>query len=300
MKIILFKPMTSVLIKRCIVLFLFCFSSFSFALDVIKINHDKSPSDSRTLYKIDILNKVMMATQEKYGPYKIVMQGPATTSSRAILEVISGETINTFLAITTEEWEKNTLAIRIPVRRGILNYRFLATTEEKLPLFENIKSVDDLKDLKLGIKSGWVTTDILKKEGFNVFEANSYEGLFYMLSTGRIDYFPRGANEIYTELALRSDKLKNLRIEPHLALYIPAPYYFFISPHNKKLAQRIKEGLEIIVKNKVLKHVFEQYYGDSIQKLNVSERKLLVIGNPTLSDKTPLERKDFWFENDIK
>lgn len=270
----------------------------SMAIDVIRINHDVSPTDSRTLYKIDILNKVMQATKDKYGAYKIIMQGPATTSSRAILEVKSGETINTFLAITTKEWENNTLPIRIPVRRGVLSYRLLTTTDEKLDLFKDIKSVDDLKKLKVGIKSGWVTTQILKDKGFNVFEANSYEGLFYMLSSGRIDYFPRGVNEAYKEVALRKSKLKNLTVESDLALYIPAPYYFFVSPHNKKLAQRIKEGLEIIIANKVLNEVFEQYYGEDLRKSRLNERRLLNIGNPTLSEKTPFGRKELWLEHD--
>lgn len=286
------------MIKSFVCIFVLLFSTLSFAVDVIKINHDQSPTDSRTLYKIDILNKVMQATQEKYGPYKIIMQGPATTNSRAVLEVKSGETINTFLAITTEQWEKNTIAIRIPVRRGILSYRLLATTQKKLHLFKDIKSVEDLKKLRVGIRTGWVTTDILKNAGFNVFEANSYEGLFYMLSSGRIDYFPRGANEIYPELNLRKDKLPNLRVEPDLALYIPAPYYFFVSPHNKKLAQRITEGLEVIIENNILNDVFEQYYGDSINKSELNSRHLLAVGNPTLSEKTPFERKELWFEFD--
>lgn len=277
---------------------LFFYSSLTLAVDIIKVNHDQSLTDSRTLYKIDVLNKVMQATKEKYGPYEIIMQGPATTNSRAILEVKSGKTINTFLAITTQEWEKNTLPIRIPVRRGILSCRLLATTEDKLPLFEDIKSLEDLKELKVGIKAEWVTTEILKKAGFNVFEANSYEGLFYMLSSGRIDYLVRGVNEIYPELNQRKDTLPNLRVEPNLALHIPAPYYFFVSPHNKKLAQRITEGLEIIIKNKVLDEIFEKYYGDSFMRANLKARRLLRVGNTTLSQKTPFERKKLWLEFD--
>lgn len=285
-------------IKRLIVMCMLSFSYFSYGMDVIRINHDMSPTDSRTLYKIDVLNKVMQATEAKYGPYKIIMQGPATTTSRAILEVKSGVTINTFLAITTKEWEENTLPIRLPVRRGVLSYRLLATTQEKLPLFEDLNSIDELKKLKVGLRKGWVTTELLKSQGYNVFEANSYEGLFYMLSTGRIDYFPRGMNEIYKELSTRQKKLKNLVVEPNLALYIPAPYYFFVSPHDKKLAQRITEGLEIIIANKELNKVFNAFYGEDIDKANLLSRSILNVGNPQLSPKTPTQRKSLWLEND--
>jgi len=174
----------------------------------------------------------------------------------------------------------------------------LAINKDNSLIFKKIKTVDELKKLRVGLRRGWATMNIMKAQGFNIVEANNYEGLFHMLSSGRIDYIPRGINEIYHELDKRKEKLPNLLVEENIALAIPAPFYIFVSPTEPKLAERLEYGLEIIVKNKVLHDIFYKYYGKDIAKSNLSKRNTFVIDNPYLPDKTPLKRKELWFEND--
>jgi len=264
------------------------------------MNQAKSLLDTKTLYKSEVLELALRSSENIYGPYKIVTKGPATTISRAIVEVNKGTTINTFMAITTAEWEKETLAIRIPLRRGLLKYRLLAVNKNNLAAFANINTVDDLKKLKVGLRRGWATTSIMKAHGFNVVEATTYKGVFQMLASGRVDYIPRGVNEIYHELETLKHELPSLTIEGKLALAIPAPYYLFISPSEQRLAQRLTYGLEEMVKNNSLRDVFYKYYADDIEKAQLFERKVIPIENSFLPDETPLERLNLWFEHDVK
>jgi hypothetical protein len=83
-------------------------------------------------------------------------------------------------------------------------------------------------------------------------------------------------------------------VEPRLALYIPAPFYMFVSKTTPKIAERLSWGLEELVKQGILKDTFEQYYGEYIKDANLENRTIIHLGNPVLPSKTPLERKELW------
>jgi ABC-type amino acid transport substrate-binding protein len=273
-------------------------SSCIFAIDIIRINKGQIRGDEKHRYKIEIIETAMNLTAPEFGPYKIITQGPSTSIQRAILEIKSGKTINTYFAVTTNEWEQNTNAIKIPIRRGILNFRLLMINKEKLSLFEKITTIKELKKLKVGLRSGWATTRQLKNQGFNVVETSSYNGLFNMLSSGRIDYIPRGINEIYQELELFKDKLPNLMVEPKISLRTPTPFYIFVSPNQTRLAERLEVGLEMMVKNKDLLKIFINRYSQFLEKADLHKRLLINIKNKELPSGTPLKRKELWFEYD--
>lgn len=266
--------------------------------DTVRINDKDTGLDNRIVYKIDLLKRALELTTPEYGEFEIIIDGPNTTIKRAILEINSGKTINTFMAITTSEWEAKTRAIKIPVRRGILNYRVLSVHKDKLDIFAKVKTIDDLKKLNGGVRIGWATADILKQQGFKMFEGNTLDGLYQMLNTHRIDYIPRGANEVYEEISSIHMTAPDLVVEPTLALFIPSPYYIFVSPNEERLAKRIEAGLELMIKDGSLKALFYSYYQENLRQANFSGRKIIHIGNPLLPADIPFERKELWFEND--
>ena len=140
----------------------------------------------------------------------------------------------------------------------------------------------------------------MKNLGFNIVDTYSYDTLFEMLSKGRFDYTVRGIYEINDEIQSRKDKIDNIIIEPNLALYIPAPAYFFVSPKFPQIAKRIKFGLELMVENGMLEDIFNATYSHYIKEAQLDRRTIINIGNPLLSEKTPLERKELWLNFDVK
>ena len=270
----------------------------AWAVDIVRLNKSYGQEDTRKKYKIDVITAALELTKPIYGEYKIITKGAESNIERAILEIKSGKSVNTFFAVTTNEWEENTLPIRIPIRRGILNFRLLTIHKNQVRLFAGINSVDDLKPLKVGVRTGWATANVLKEKGFNVFEAESYSGLFYMLSTGRIDYIPLGINDIFVDLEKRHNELPDLIVQDSLALQITAPLYIFVSPDEKRLAKRLTVGLEMMLENKKLHDIFADYYEGDLIKSELSRRHLLKIENNDLPIKTPLNRKELWFEHD--
>ncbi|MCP4387267.1 MAG: hypothetical protein GY802_03165 [Gammaproteobacteria bacterium] len=131
--------------------------------------------------------------------------------------------------------------------------------------------MQQLKELRAGLRQQWSTTRVMKALGFNVTTANSYEGLFGMLMFDRFDYFPRGVNEIYAEFDQRAEELP-------------------------ELAKRIETGLLAMIKDGNLDKLFWEFHKDSIERANLAGRQILRQHNPLLTPQTPLFQENLWFD----
>lgn len=283
-------------VAKCF-LFLLCVISFNvYSVDIVRMNTGNLPNDVRVEYRMQILTMALEASQHQYGPYKIQIIELPTTAKRALLEVHSGRTINLFIGVTTREWEEKNLPIRIPIRRGILNYRLLAVNSANIEKFDSIINLEALKKQSSGLRVGWATTDIFKSQGFNYYELESLDGLYKMLESNAIDYVPRGINEIYGEIAVRG--LKNVVVHPKLTLNLIAPTYIIVSPNEVRLANRIEFGLEKMIEDGSLKSTFYQFYADKLAQTDLSNKQVITINNPDLPKNIPLDRKELWFVYD--
>jgi len=273
---------------------LFILPTFSQAKDVLKINKGSSSKDVRSQYNLKILHKAMQLTEPEFGEYELKVVSRGIPSLRLREMVVEGEHINIAMVVSTPEWEAAAVPIRIPLRRGILNYRLLLINKKNQETFLEINSIEKLKEKSVGLRRHWATWQTLTKLGYNVVNAYSYDAIFSMLDKGRFDYIPRGVHEIYDEINLRKDELKNLTVEPNLALYIPAPFYVFVSPKEPRLIKRFELGLNRMAKQGILEDMLNTHYGDFLKRANFKKRLILNVGNPDLPVETPFERKELW------
>lgn len=276
-------------------------SNCCFALDTVKLNNSKYPDSREMQYKYEVISHALTLTRDKYGEFAIVRESNIRSNHRALVGLISSLNINCYFAVTNPEWEKNAIAIKIPIRRGILNYRLLTVNKETQHRFDNIKSLDDLKKLRVGLRADWATTAIFKANGFNVVENHNFEGLFHMLSHDRIDYIPRGINEAHAEIiniAQNQQHIDNLTVQPNIALRLLSPYYLFVSPQKPRLAKRLSQGLEMMVADGSLKGLFDKFYSDKVTQANLAQRKIFTVNNAEIAETAPLQRKELWFEYD--
>ena len=147
----------------------------------------------------------------------------------------------------------------------------------------------------MGAGTQWSSRKIYEDNGFNVVPGYDYEALFRMLITGRFDHFPRGVNEVFTEYADRKDAFPDLAIEQDVVVQFPLPRYFFVTPKDPRLAKRVEEGLEAMVRDGTMMRMMREYHAEMIQQADFCARRLFRIPNTLLSPKTPLGRKEFWF-----
>lgn len=276
------------------------YSNVGFSTDVVRWNHGNVDTDKRRTYKAEVITQALEKTIPEYGAYRLSEADQGIVPQRAIQQLQEGRLINIFMAVTSPEWESKTIPIRIPIRRGILNYRLLTINHTNLRQFLTVDNQQSLKKYRVGLRRGWATVPLMEGYGYPILQQTSLNDLYNALLHHKIDYIPRGINEVFDEVELHRADNEDLVIEPHIALHTQAPFYIFVSPKEKRLAQRLKAGLEIMIADNSLKTLFDKYYADKIAKARLFQRKVIHINNPSLSPETPLDRKELWFEYDSR
>lgn len=265
-----------------ILLFIVLFPLPAAALDTV-ITFAPHPSDKRHDYPLALLELALRKTVSDFGPFNLLKSYGGSTRNRTLTELIEGKRLNVAVAATRPEWENKTIPVRIPILKDLLDYRLLLVTRENVRRFAHIRTYSDLKTVRFGTRIQWTTTRILKGHGFRVVTSPNFEGLFGMLSYGRCDAMIRGLFEIYDEYETHSKDYPNLMIEPTLALRLPTPSFFFVSPETPRLARRIEAGLRRAQKDGSFDALFKEYFGDNKVKAGLEGRRIIQIPNPFLA-----------------
>ncbi len=194
------------------------------------------------------------------------------------------------------EREAKFIPIRIPIRKGLMGYRIFLIRKQDRSRFASIRTLKELKKLRVGQGHIWNDVKVFKANEFNVVTSTSYEGLFKMLIHGRFDYFSRGINEAPNEYRERKETLPDLFVEEKILLYYPWPKYFFTSKKTPELAKRIERGLKIMIKDGSFEKHFMKYHQKDIELTNLKKRRLFKIHNPLLPLTAPIDQKELWFD----
>lgn len=265
------------------------------AMDIVRIVKPPSTLDQRLVYVNSVLNTAMERTISSHGPYRIDEVIVDMSRDRSLVQLIHGEDINVHMVPTKPGWEAQSLAVKIPLMRGLLGYRLLLVRQNTAMQYADIDNLDTLKKLRVGLGSQWSTTESMKRLGFNIVTGTNYNGLFGMLVQNRFDYFPRGVNEVFPELDLRKDRYPDLTIAPNIALYLPLPYYAFVSPRYPELAARIEAGLNAMIADGSFNALFHTHFGAVLERADLGNRRIFRIDNPVLSPIDVEERPDLWY-----
>ncbi len=263
------------------------------ASDVVRVEGGHSARDTRVGYKVDLIRAALKATEDTHGPFLLDASLPAMPRDRTLRELVRGHLLNVHIAPTKPDLEAALLTIRVPVLRGLLDYRLLLIHADDRERFNRVRTVEDLKRLRVGLRSQWSTTQILEAAGFDVVQAQDYDGVFTMLEYRRSDFLPRGINEVFGEMEAMRDRIPHVIIEPRLALNIPLPSYVFVSPRTPRLAERVESGLRRMIADGRFDALFQSYFGDDIRRAGLAQRHVIRLPNPFLS-----ERKAAWLPED--
>lgn len=213
-----------------------------------------------------------------------------------LMESLKNGSVSVMWGGTSEQMEKDFIPVRIDAYRGLMNHRLLFIREGDQARFDQVKTLDDLRKIKFGQGRSWQDAAILEHAGFNVVKATKKNSLYFMLDGGRFDAFPRGANEVWTELSAFPEL--PLTVEKNLVIIYPLPTYFFVSPHDPELAKDLEDGLEKAIAD----GAFDRYFfnspevKDALAKANLSQRRAFRIDNPFLPKATPLNRKELFLD----
>lgn len=268
-------------LKNKIILIIFLLSSFLYSETTIVYNNVQNQKDKRKLYEVEILKLALDKTVKKYGKYKLV-PGPKMNLKRAIHLLETNKIKNFLLKLSaSEKLMDKFIYTKFPVDRGVTGYRVSFISPKLKNDLKSYDTIEEIKKLSIGQGYGWLDNDILRYNGFKVKDISSYEGLFNMVSRGRIDFFSRGINEVLGEYKAFSH-IKNLDFDRTFILYYPLPRFFFSHKSNKEAVKRVEEGLILAYEDGSLDKVFDKYYKKSIDFLDIEKRKIYKFENPFL------------------
>lgn len=256
----------------------------------------ESGGDLRMSYYFELLRAALVATAPKWGPFVLTPSTVVMNADRSQLMLSRSDTITMLVRTTSNERETVLRPIMIPVDKGLTGYRLFLIQQATQAKLDKVHSLEDLKDFPIGQGLHWVDTEILRNAGLTVVTGVSYEALFKMLKGGRFDLFSRGVNEISKELEIGRVSNPDLAIERHLLLYYPLPRYYFFARtlEGERLAQRVEEGLKILVQSGEFDRQYRAFKRQILQGLSLSGRRVFKISNPTLSPQTPLAQREYW------
>lgn len=245
----------------------------------------ETSNDKRESYNIALLHLALEKTKSKYGPYR--MQSiPQMNTPRSLYAASLNIYPNLVLEISYDESHVNKgdlTYVDFPVDLGVVGMRVCFVNQALKKEISNVKTLDELKKYSIGQGVGWADTTILRANGFKVIEVATYEGLFKMVSAGRVDLFCRGANEILEEY--NSFKyLPGLAVDESFAIVYPLPRFYFISTHNLLAKARIEEGLQIAYHDGSLLQLWSAHYADSLNFTHLKQRRIFRIPNPMIAN----------------
>jgi len=242
-------------------------------------------SEIRQDYERQVLEEILTATESEYGSWKIeedLTEYPGMEEATVFNE--KGHYLFVTIAGNQKFNDDDMIVINKPLTKNLLGYRVPIIREEDSETFNSIQTPEDLQQLQHGIPSDWSDATIFRHNGYSVVEEGDFDDIFDRLESGRFDYSAYGANEVQGVYENRAAKRNGLVIEPNILLFYPFPLVFYVNPDMPELAERVELGLERIAESGVLDNIFEEYYADIVNELNMDQRILFTLENPLIPD----------------
>jgi hypothetical protein len=266
------------------------------APDLYVLDHNFSRADTRDRYTLHLLTAALDASSARFGPYLLRTATLDMERDRLLREMVQGELVNLSAQITSPEWERELLPVRIPVDKGLAGYRISLIDGRRQAQFSAIRTIEQLKRVALGAGRQWSSAAAFQRAGFAVVTGSSTAGLHSMLAADRFQHFPRGMEEALYEREQYIHRFPHLALEQSFAIHLPLPRYFFVTPGQPRLAERLEHGLHALLADGRFDRIFHDFYDGVIEQTGLRKRRVFKLDNPTLSPQTPLGHKAYWYD----
>ena len=194
--------------------------------------------------------------------------------------------------MTSVEREKQALAVRVPLFKGLYGWRLLLAQPEVAERLRSVTSLAELRQFSMVQGHEWPDTGILQANGVKVVISPNYDAMFKQLRLGRVDAFPRSVEEIWWELERYG---QGLVIVPDICLHYPAPVYYFVASDDADLAAAIHVGLQRLRANGTFDRLFLKHHGEDLARAKLASRRIIELVNPLLPPDAPLDKPELWY-----
>lgn len=262
-----------------------------------RINYPRplSANDKSGDYPLKLL---ALALEQTGVNYRLISSDKIMEQSKSLKRLMDNREVNVVWSMTDEQREEQLLPVRIPIYKGLIGWRIFLIRKDMESRFKYIQSIEHLLKLNPIQGSDWPDTKILQANGFDVMTNTNRDALFTMLNNAQGDFFPRSLVEVWDEIKDYNEENK-LEVEQKLGIRYPAAMYYFVNKQSVPLAHLIQTGLEKAIANGKFDELFFEVHQKYIDESHLDDRKFYQLQNSYLPIKTPLHRKELWFENKI-
>jgi hypothetical protein len=188
--------------------------------------------------------------------------------------------IDVLFGSVSQERLRQYRGIPFSILKGYNGWRVALIHRQTPDILRGIHSKQHLSRLTAGQFLTWSDTQILRRNGLKVDTSTDGNGLYGMLERGRIDYFPLSVLEVAYELSIHQNP--QLMIDPHLLIIYPSATWFYVAKDNKALADVLLQGLQQAEQDGSFDKLFQRYFGDALQQLQLEKRTRIMLENPLL------------------
>ncbi len=259
-------------------------SAGALAADPMVIKYiNRGALDARHAYIYELIKTILEETKAEFGDYKIQPYENDPGGKRISILIKQGDQINlTWASPGTVRDSTHVIPIPVDLLRGLLGYRVcLINSSTKIP-FDKITDASSLNKIRLGQGHTWEDIDIYAFNNINVVMAPTFEGLLTMLALKRFDCLALGANEAVSTYREYVNQISTLAIDKNILIHYDYPIYFYIAKKYPRLAERFKSGMEKIQANGKFMAIFNQYFREDINTLDLKNRRMICLKSPFL------------------
>ena len=281
---------------RHLLLVLYIWPVLAVASEEVRIIKPQSQEDASHHYFSQLLQMALNKNVSGYSHAEVRHTPFVLEQGRAEQALKAGQHIDVYWMGTSLKRENELIAIRIPLLKGLLGYRGLIIRENERGFYKARVNWLRLNHRSVCQGMHWPDSDILERGGFRVIRSARFKSMFAMLENYRCDMFPRGIHEGPAETVAYQWQSEALGWFDQYLIYYPFPMYFFTSKETPLLAQRIKEGLELMIDDDSFtrymeNHPVTQHLFPLSQWADRVEVKLL---NPELPVDTDITDTRYW------
>ncbi|WP_394132913.1 hypothetical protein [Shewanella maritima] len=278
-------------LATCLLCLLSILATDANSQEVIKIQSPKSEDNLSHRYFVDLLTLILQETKHDYGEVKLVQVDGTVSQSRGFSMLTRGS-LDVFWAGTNVQREARFSAIKVPLIGGLLGYRMPVIRYQDADKFGEITQATQLQSLVACQGAQWPDSDILELNQYHVTRVITFGLIYEMLEQGRCDYFPRGLNEVYPEVAGKPD----LVAFENILLHYPLPMYFFTSKGKPQLSKRLNKGMQKLVESGDLIEFIENHptTRDIFPLTRYSGSHIFELNNPLLPPNTETNNAAMW------
>ena len=257
----------------------------------------EASDDHRYSYHWQVLQLALEKTSSKYGPYRMESTDSMSDERQAFELLRQSGKLTVILRGDTLEYQKEFECVWIPVDKGLLGYRVFLIRSEDQPRLTHDTTLDDLRNFTIGQGNGWKDIEILRANRLKVMAGGNYAGLFEMLANRRFDLFSRGVEEVLDEYSQHRQQFPSIAIEKNLILYYPIARYFWFSrsDQGRELAQRVREGMTMMIEDGSFDRLFDAAHKGVFDILHLVDRRLFVLANPLATPGPPVDDSRYWY-----